>query len=115
MQQLNKVQLCGNVGNNIYLNTVGARRVIRFSLATNIGYRASDGTSLTETTWHSVTAWEDEGELPDLSLIQKGMPLEVTGRIRNSKYTGSDGVEHYSYEIIASKITLLDEALTPQD
>ncbi len=114
MQQLNQAQLRGNVGSTIYLNSVADRRVIHFSVATNIGYRATDGTSLMETTWHNVTAWEDEGEMPDFDLIQKGTPVEVRGRIKNSKYTAADGSERYTSEIIANNIKVLDESLSAQ-
>ena len=112
MEQLNKAELMGNVG-IVHINTVGDRRVIRFSLATNLEYRASDGSTLMETTWHSVSAWEGNG-MPDFDLIRKGIPLRVVGRIKNGKYTAQDGTEKYSSEIIASIIEFPEESLTAQ-
>ena len=50
MEQINKVELRGNVG-MVYLNKAGGRRAIRISLATNVGYHASDGSPVIETTW----------------------------------------------------------------
>ena len=113
MEQLNQIMLRGNTGSNIYLNNVGDRRVIHFSVATTIAYTASDGSSLIDTCWLNVTAWEKEG-MPDFELIQKGVGVEVTGRIRNYKYTAADGSEKNTIEVIANALTLIKEPLSPQ-
>lgn len=112
MEQLNRVELRGNVG-IVHLNTAGDRKVIRFSLATNIRYLASDGSSIVDTTWHSVSAWEGDG-MPDFNLIRKGIGLHVIGRIRNGKYTAQDGSEKYSSEVIASLIEFTEDPMTAQ-
>ena len=55
MEQLNKIELRGNVG-NIRVQAVGENEVANFSLATNFAYKSKDGTPVIETTWHNITA-----------------------------------------------------------
>ena len=75
------------------------------SLATNFMYKNRDGEAVVETTWHNIVAWSGKG-MPDFNRIGKGTPLYVCGRLKSSRYTGSDGAEKQIYEVIASKITI---------
>lgn len=102
MEQLNRIELRGKVG-NVRLSTVGDSKVLNFSLATNMAYKGKDGQGVIETTWHNVVAWSGKN-MPDFENIQKGTSLYVQGRIRNTSYTGQDGVERQSYEVLARKI-----------
>ena len=102
MEQLNRIELRGNVG-NVRLSNVGESLVARFSLATNFMYKGREGDAVIETTWHNVVAWSGRN-MPDFSKIGKGTPLYVCGRMRSSKYTGADGQERTAYEVIANKI-----------
>ena len=102
MEQLNKIELKGNVG-NIRITDVGENKVARFSLATNFVYKGREGDAVIETTWHNVVAWSGRN-MPDFSKIGKGTPLYVCGRMWSSKYTGADGQERTAYEVIANKI-----------
>lgn len=106
MEQLNRIELRGNVG-NIRISEVGESKVARFSVATNFIYKGKDNEGVVETTWHNVVAWSGKG-MPDFTAITKGAPVYVTGRIRTSRFTGSDGTEKSVYEVVASKIEVLD-------
>lgn len=106
MEQLNRIELRGNVG-NIRISEVGESKVARFSVATNFIYKGKDNEGVVETTWHNVVAWSGKG-MPDFTAITKGAPVYVTGRIRTSRFTGSDGTEKTVYEVVASKIDVLD-------
>lgn len=92
---------------NIRISEVGESRVARFSVATNFIYKGKDNEGVVETTWHNVVAWSGKG-MPDFTTITKGAPVYVTGRIRTSRFTGSDGTEKTVYEVVASKIEVLD-------
>ena len=107
MEQLNRIELRGIVGNSI-VRTVGDRKTARFSLATDYVYKGKNGDPVIETSWHSVQAWEGKN-IPDVSLIEKGMALYVVGRYRVQKYQTQDGVDKTSYEVMADKVTILDE------
>ena len=87
MEQLNKIELRGNVGNN-KVQVVGDNQVARFSVATNYVFKGKDGTAVIETTWHTVVAWSGRGMPEDLNKITKGAPVYVTGRLRQQRFTG---------------------------
>ena len=88
MEQLNKIELRGNVG-NVRVSDVGGHRVARFSLDTYFLYKGKDSEAVVETTWH------------------KGAPVYVTGRLRTSRFTGNDGTEKTVYEVVASKVEII--------
>lgn len=105
MEQLNKIELRGNVG-NVRISDIGGNRVARFSLATNFMYKGKDNEAVLETTWHNIVAWSGKG-MPDFSTIVKGAPVYVCGRLRTSKFTGNDGTEKTVYEVIANHIDVI--------
>ena len=108
MEQLNRIELKGNVG-SVRITEAGSGKVARFSLATNYLYQAKDGSGTVETTWHNIVAWEGRG-IPDLSVIEKGCPLYVCGRVRSTRYTASDGTEKTSFEVVASRISRISDS-----
>ncbi len=113
MEQLNRLEIRGNVG-NVNILKVGETRVAHFSVATNFAYKGRNGEPVIETTWHNVTAWEGVKGIPSLDAIQKGFPIYVTGRLRSQKYTSSDGIERTSMEVIANAVETIDENISAQ-
>ena len=107
MEQLNKIELRGNVG-YVRVQSVSGKNVCHLSLATNYVYKGRTGEPVIETTWHYVTAWEGKG-MPDFNSIEKGTKLYVTGRLRSQRYTDSEGVERNNYDVIANQMALVDE------
>lgn len=112
MEQINRIELRGNVG-NVKLQNVGNSEAIRFSIATNYAYKGKDGLPVIETTWHNVTAWSGKG-MPDFHRIDKGSLVHVTGRLRTQKFEGSDGNERLVYEVVASRLEIEDGNETAQ-
>ena len=107
MEQLNKVELKGIVG-NIRVQTYDENRMARICIATDYAYKAADGSLIIDTSWHNVVAREGR-KVPCIDRIAKGTKLHVIGRIRYQKYTGVDGVDRISTEILASEINVIDE------
>lgn len=107
MEQLNRIQLRGRIG-NVRVNPVGDKSVCHFSVATNILYRNQEGTAVEEATWHNCTLWSNK-KYKDFDFLAVGRGVEVVGRIKNAKYTGTDGVERYSSDIVVSDATILPE------
>lgn len=105
MEQLNRIELRGNVGSVRILNA-GGTRLAKISLATNYVYKNKEGDPVIETTWHNISAWENKS-MPDLDAIQRGDKLYVCGRIRSQRYEGNDGLEHTVNEVIAKSIQLI--------
>ena len=113
MDHINRIELQGRVG-TVRTSIVGDTRVANFSVVTEHLYKTRDGGAVNETTWHYVVAW-DSREMPDLDLIRKGTAVNVTGRLRASRYTAADGTEKHLYEVVAGKVRLLSEDETGRD
>ena len=113
MEQLNRIEIRGNVG-SVNILKVGNTRVAHFSVATNFAYKDRNGEPVIETTWHNVTAWEGNKGIPSFDIICKGFPIYVTGRLRNQKYIAGDGSDRTSWDIIANTIEPVENNVSPQ-
>ena len=100
-QNINLVELQGVVGNE-----TGEGRIVRFSLATNYVYRASDGMPVIETTWHSCIAFEG-GHVSGIDRIVKGIAVHLTGRIRCRRFVDINNAERNETEIVADSLEVL--------
>ena len=87
--------------------TTGLAKATNISVATDSCYTSRDGGSVIETTWNYVTAWEGR-DIAALDQLKKGSFVHVIGRLRNRKYTTTDGVERIAYDIVASKVELIE-------
>ena len=100
---LNRVELRGRVGHDPRITSVGDAQVARFSLATNEAFRGKNGELREETTWHNVTAWAGRN-IMDFKNIRKGTFVSLVGRLRNTRYTSSDGTERNMVEVVAGRL-----------
>ena len=106
MEQLNRIEIRGIVG-SVFVKSIGNAKVANISVATDYGYTTKDGSSVIETTWHYVTAWEGR-DIQNLDQLKKGSFVHVLGRIRNRKYTAADGTERIAYDIMANKVQMIE-------
>ena len=106
MEQLNKIEIRGIIG-SVYVKDFVNAKVANISVATNYGYTSRDGSAVIETTGHYVTAWEGK-EIQNLEQLQKGSGIHVIGRLRNRKYVAADGTERIAYDIVASKVEIME-------
>lgn len=104
---INKVILVGNLGNDPETKyTQGGMAITKISLATTSVRKDKDGNQQENTQWHRVTFFGKLGEIAG-EYLRKGSQCYVEGEIRYDKYTGSDGVEKYSTDIIANEMQML--------
>ena len=104
---INKVILVGNLGNDPDTKyTQGGMAITRISLATTSVRKDKDGNQQERTEWHRVVFFGKLGEIAG-EYLRKGGQCYVEGSIRYDKYTGQDGVEKYSTDIIADELQLL--------
>lgn len=105
---INKVILVGNLGNDPDTKyTQGGMAITRISLATTSVRKGKDGTEPVERTeWHRVVFFGKLGEIAG-EYLKKGSSVYVEGSIRYDKYTGQDGVEKYSTDIVADEMQML--------
>ena len=107
MEQINRNELRGLVG-SVKLQEVGGKKVARIAVATSMAYNDRNGAAVIDTQWHNVSAWEGK-RVTCLDKVQKGDRVSVIGRVRYNKFTGMDGQDHYSTEIQANKLAILDD------
>lgn len=107
MEQLNKIELRGVVG-NVRFQTYDENRMAQISLATNFAYKDRDGTAVIDTSWHHIVAWEGRN-IQHLEKIAKGSRLHVLSRLRYRNYTGLDGVDRVATDILANRLTVLND------
>ena len=100
-QYINRVELQGIVGTSKVIS-IGDKKVVRFSLATNYVYKDKEGYPVIETTWHACSVWAERKA--DLTMYRQGAPLHIEGRIRNIRYTDASGCERTTLEVVATKI-----------
>jgi single-strand DNA-binding protein len=104
---INKVILVGNLGNDPDTKyTQGGMAVTKISLATTSVRKDRDGNTQERTEWHRVTLFGKLGEIA-AEYLRKGSQVYIEGSIRYDKYTGQDGVEKYSTDIIADEMQML--------
>ncbi len=104
---VNKVILVGNLGNDPDTKyTQGGMAVTKVSLATSSVRKDKEGNTQERTEWHRVTFFGKLGEIAG-EYLRKGSQVYVEGSIRYDKYTGQDGVERYTTDIIADEMQML--------
>ena len=116
MEFLNRIELRGVVG-RAEIGAFNGVHVCNFSVVTEYSTRDRDGNPSLEPTWFNVTAWEGRDVIGDLYQIQKGLWVEVTGRVRVKRYTTQDNDERVSMDIVARKVRVIpreNEAMQPQ-
>ena len=107
MEFLNKIEIQGIVGNGS-IQKVADTRLCRFSVVTELAYKGNDGTSIIESTWFNVSAWEGK-DITNLEAITRGAIAHVTGRLKCNRYVDANGNDRVQYEIVARKIEVVKE------
>lgn len=111
IESLNRVELIGFVG-AANVNKIGDTQVVRFSVATDYGYKDKGGNPVIETTWHNVVAWEGEKVSKDtITKIKKYEQVRVVGRLRQYRFTNADGSERTGYEVVANEVSVTGDKL----
>src|SRR5688572_13957107 len=104
---INKVILVGNLGDDPETKDAqGGMAVTKARLATTSVRKDRDGNTQERTEWHRVTFFGKLGEIAG-EYLRKGSQVYVEGAIRYDKYTGQDGVERYTTDIIADEMQML--------
>jgi single-strand DNA-binding protein len=108
-RSLNKVQLIGNLTRDPELRyTPQGTAVCTFGLATNRSWVTSDGGERQEEAeFHRIVAWQKLAELC-AQLLFKGRKAYVEGRLQTRNWTGKDGQERTTTEIVIDNMIVLD-------
>ena len=79
-----------------------------FGLATNRVRTTEAGEKQEEADFHRIVAWDKLAEFCN-TYLRKGRMVHVEGRLQNRTYTGQDGIEKYTTEIVAEELMILDK------
>jgi single-strand DNA-binding protein len=103
---LNKVHLIGRLTRDPEMRTTqGGQTVTTVSLATGRTWTDKSGQKQEQTEYHRIVLWGRVAEIAGQYLV-KGQEAYFEGRLQTTKYTGKDGVERYTTEIIAEQMQL---------
>jgi single-strand DNA-binding protein len=111
---VNKVILVGNLGRDPEIrSTQDGSRVANLSVATSETWRdRTTGERRERTEWHRVVMFNER--LADVAekYLRKGSKVYVEGQLQTRKWTGQDGQERYTTEVVLQRfrgeLTMLD-------
>lgn len=98
---VNKVILVGRLTRDPEVRTTpSGQTVTSIGLATGRTWTDKNGQKQEKTEFHSVIFWGRTAEVAGQYLI-KGQEIFIEGRLESRKYTGKDGVERKTTDVIA--------------
>jgi single-stranded DNA-binding protein len=116
----NQVHLSGIVGearieaaSPALCQIIGETEMVHFTVATEFHYVISGDKTTMETFWLQCVAFKNKkmppgfADMPDLTTLHKGATVEVKGRLRNIKFTDSNGVESTQVEVLVQELKVL--------
>lgn len=116
---LSKVQIIGNLGRDPEMRyTPSGSPVTNFSVAvTRRRPSGQEGEWVDETDWYRVVCWQRLAEQVDnmasKGFLVKGTKVYVDGRLQIRTYTGNDGQERTSVEVVANQVLILSGRSEP--
>lgn len=107
-RSLNKVILIGNLTRDPELRyTPAGTAVCTFGLATNRQWTTQSGETKEDTEFHRIVSWNKLAELCS-QLLAKGRKVYVEGRLATHTWTGQDGLQRTTTEIVIDDMIILD-------
>ena len=111
---VNKVILVGNLGRDPEIRySQSGTKIVNMRLATGESWKDKQtGERREKTEWHTVVIFDER--LADVAekYLRKGSKIYVEGQLQTRKWTGNDGQERYSTEVVLNRfrgvLTMLD-------
>ena len=113
---VNKVILVGNLGRDPEIRFAqNGNKIANFSIATSDTWRdKSTGQRKEKTEWHRIVVFSEGLATITEKFLKKGSKVYIEGALQTRKWTGNDGIEKYTTEIVLqgfnSTLTMLDGA-----
>jgi len=115
---VNKVIIIGNLGRDPEVRTTqDGHPIVHLSVATSDSWKdKSTGERRERTEWHRVVIFNDKlGEIAQ-KYLRKGAKVFLEGQLQTRKWTGKDGNERYTTEVVIPRfrgeLTMLDSRST---
>ncbi len=110
---INMVFLLGHVGQDPEIKFINAGMPLtKFTLATNrLGAKNEEGQRSVEADWHRIECW---GRLAEqvADVVKRGSRVQVTGTLKQDKWTDGEGKTRTSTVIVASDVVFLDRRIS---
>ena len=108
MESVNEATLVGNLTRNPEMkHTEGKKPICIIGLATNRHWTDENGHKHEEPEYHRLIAFDKLAERCQ-QYLRKGRKVFVKGRLQYRTYTGQDGMEKFSVEVVLEKLVMLD-------
>ncbi len=111
---VNKVILVGNLGRDPEIRFAqDGTKIVTFSMATSENWKdKTTGERREKTEWHRVVLFNERlGDVAE-KYLHKGSKVYIEGALQTRKWTGNDGVEKYTTEVVLQRyrgeLTMLD-------
>ena len=111
---VNKVILVGNLGQDPKIrHTKNSNKIANLSIATSESWKDKQtGERREKTEWHRVVIFNEHLANVAEKYLRKGSKVYVEGSLQTRKWTGNDGVEKFSTEVVLNRfrgvLTMLD-------
>ena len=107
-RSLNKATLIGNLTRDPEMRyTPQGTAVCTFGLATNRQWTTDSGEKKEDAEFHRIVAWNKLAEICS-QLLVKGRKVYVEGRLQTRSWTGQDGGQKQTTEIVINDMIILD-------
>ena len=113
---VNKVILIGNLGRDPEIRFAqNGNKIANFSIATSDTWRdKTTGERKEKTEWHRIVVFSEGLATITEKFLKKGSKVYIEGALQTRKWTGNDGIEKYTTEVVLqgfnSTLTMLDGA-----
>lgn len=105
---INKAILVGRLGKDPEVRyTPDGTMITNFSVATDEQWKDKNGEKVQKTEWHRIVTYRKLAEICG-QYLHKGSLVYIEGRIQTRSWDDKEGVKHYTTEINASEMKMLD-------
>ena len=111
---INKVILIGNLGRDPEVRfSQDGKKIVNFSIATSETWKdKTSGERREKTEWHRIVIFSEGLAGIAERFLKKGSKVYLEGALQTRKWTGNDGIEKYTTEVILQgfngTLTMLD-------
>jgi len=114
MLTVNRATLVGHIGRDPEIRALqGGGKAASFSLATAEKWTDREGKPAEATEWHRVVVYGPTAEIVE-TMLRKGDPVMVEGRIATRKYSDREGTERSVTEIVVAGPQGMVNILSPR-
>lgn len=109
---LNRCEFIGRIGRDIELKPLkNGENMAAFSIAVNESYLDKNSMKVKKTEWINIVAYRKLAEICS-KYLGKGSLVYIAGKLQISKYTGKDGIEKTSAQIVLENMQMLGSKAT---